>query len=48
MAAKSFGYSKVHLRKTIAWGTDHCYIIVHLRKTKESEKEKTTEYFTKD
>jgi predicted ArsR family transcriptional regulator len=48
LAAKSFGYSKVILKKTIARGSDNCYIIVHLKKSEESEKEKTTEYFPGD
>ena len=48
LAAKSFGYSKVVLKRTIARGSDHCYITVHLKKSQESEKERTTEYFQGD
>lgn len=44
IAAKSCGYSKVHLKRTIAKGDPGCYIIVYLKKTKESNKEKATEY----
>src|SRR3989344_1767901 len=43
MAVKSFGYAKVSMRKSIAKDNED-YIIVYLKKTEESEKEKTTDY----
>ncbi len=38
IAANNSGYSKVHLRRTIAGGDQGCYIVAYLKKTKESEK----------
>ncbi len=47
MAAKNFGYSKVCLKRTIAKAEDD-YIVIFLKKTKESEKEKAISYVAKD
>ena len=43
MAVKSFGYAKVSMRKTLAKDGED-FIIVYIRKTEESEKEKATDY----
>ncbi len=43
MTAKNLGYGKVVLKKTIAKGSGECLIHIHLKKTKEMEKE-TDEY----
>ena len=48
ITARNFGYSKVILKKTIAQGNDCCRIIVYLKKTKESEKEKAREFQSTD
>ena len=48
VTAKNFGYSKVILKKTIAQGNNECRIIVYLKKTKESEKEKAKEFQSTD
>ena len=43
MAVKSFGYAKVSMRKTLAKDGED-FIIVYIKKTEESEKEKATDY----
>jgi len=45
MTAKNLGYSKVILKKTIAKGSNECLIYIYLKKTKEAEKEKTTDEY---
>ncbi len=47
MASKNFSYSKVSLKRTIA-KADEDYIIIFLKKTEESEKEKATDYVNTD
>lgn len=45
LAAKNFGYGKVVLKKTIAKGADEDLIVVYTKKSSESDKEVTTEYY---
>jgi len=47
IAARNFGYGKVCLKRTIAKADDD-YIILFLKKTEESEKEKATDYVATD
>jgi len=47
MASKNFAYSKVCLKKTIA-KEDEDYIVIFLKKTRESEKEKGKYYVAAD
>jgi len=47
IAAKNFDYCKVCLKKTIA-RADEDYIVIFLKKTEESEKEKATDYVATD
>jgi len=44
LAAKYFDYGKVCMKKTIATDSDYCDMVVYLKKTKESEKDKGKEY----
>lgn len=46
IASRNFGYSKVCLKRTIATA-DEDYIVIFLKKTKESEKEKAISYVAK-
>lgn len=48
IAAENLGYGKVELQETIAQGAPGCRIVIHLRRTPESEGAEGREYYGTD
>ena len=45
IAAENLGYAKVHLQDTIAEGRPHCHVVIHLKRSVESDAVGGREYF---